>query len=101
MADEIRNNTSAHRFELEVDGHMATSWYRLSPGVIAFTHTEVPPALEGRGIGSRLVRAALDHARAAGLKVVPRCPFVAGLIERHPYYADLVADLPPEARSGG
>jgi uncharacterized protein len=97
LTDEIVNNTRAHRFELVVDGHTATTWYRLSPGIITFTHTEVPKEMEGRGIGSRLVRAALDHARADGLKVVPRCPFTAAWIERHPDYADLVIEAPPEA----
>ena len=97
MPDDIVNNTRAHRFELTVDGHMAKSWYRLSPGVITFTHTEVPEELEGRGIGSRLVRAALDHARAEGLKVVPLCPFTAAWIKRHPDYADLVIEAPPKA----
>ena len=91
MTDEIVNNTAAHRFELVVDGHVAKAWYRLSPGVITFTHTDVPKALEGKGIGSRLARAGLDYARAQGLKVVPLCPFVAGWLKKHPEYADLVA----------
>ena len=82
MDPEIRNNTRAHRFELPVDGHLAKSWYRLAPGVITFTHTDVPPELEGRGVGSRLARGALDFARAEGLKVVPLCPFIAGWIAR-------------------
>jgi predicted GNAT family acetyltransferase len=94
MDSEVRNNTRAHRFELAVDGHVAKAWYRLSPGIITFTHTDVPPELEGRGIGSRLARAALDSARAEGLKVVPLCPFIASWIERHPDYADLVVDPP-------
>ena len=56
-----------------------------------FTHTEVPDALEGRGIGKRLVKAALDDARAQGLKVVPVCPFVKHYIENHPETQDLLA----------
>jgi predicted GNAT family acetyltransferase len=90
MDGEIVNNTAAHRFELTVDGHTAKAWYRLSPGTITFTHTDVPKPLEGKGIGSRLARAGLDHARAAGLKVVPLCPFIAGWLKKHPDYADLV-----------
>lgn len=54
-------------------------------------HTEVPEALEGRGIAGRIVRFALDDVRARGLKAVPRCPYVAGYISRHPEYQDLVA----------
>jgi predicted GNAT family acetyltransferase len=65
--------------------------YKLAPGVITFTHTLVPKELEGRGIGSKLARGALDAARAQGLKVVPKCPFIAGYIGKHAEYADLVA----------
>jgi predicted GNAT family acetyltransferase len=90
MANEVRNNTALHRFELEVDGHTAVSYYRLSPGVITFTHTEVPPALGGRGVGSTLVRGALELVRAQGLKVVAKCPFVAAYMGKHPEFNDLV-----------
>src|SRR6266849_1006813 len=74
----VRNNPALHRFELDADGHTAVAYYRLSPGVITFTHTEVPPELSGRGVGSKLARGALDLVRARGLKVVAQCPFIAG-----------------------
>ena len=90
MPSAVRNNTALHRFELDADGHTAVSYYKLTPGVITFTHTEVPPALEGRGIGSALVRGALESARAQGLKVVAKCPFVSAYIGRHPEFADLL-----------
>ena len=48
----VKNNVDEHRFELEVDGETAASYYRRAPGVITFIHTEVPPALSGRGVGS-------------------------------------------------
>ena len=86
----VRNNAEQHRFELEVDGYTAASYYRLTPGVITFIHTEVPPALSGRGVGSQLVRGALDVARAEGLKVVAQCPFVSAYIAKHPEFADLL-----------
>jgi hypothetical protein len=89
-ADAVRDNTDRHRFELDSGGHIAFANYRLSPGVITFTHTEVPPALRGGGIGTRLVRGALVVARARGLRVVAQCPFVSDVIHRHPEYADLV-----------
>ena len=57
---------------------------------IVFTHTLVPHAIEGKGVGSKLIRAALDSARDQGLKVVPQCPFVAVYIDRHPEYRDLI-----------
>ena len=69
---------------------VAFAAYVRRPGAIVFTHTEVPPALEGRGVGSRLARDALDDARRRGLAVIPRCPFVAAYIRRHPEYRDLV-----------
>ena len=87
----VRNNEAEHRYELEVDGELAIAKYRLKSGRISFTHTEVPDALEGRGIGSRLVKAALDDARAQGLEVEPICPFVKHYIVKHPDYADLLA----------
>jgi predicted GNAT family acetyltransferase len=90
LSDEVRNNTALHRFELDADGHTAMTYYRLEPGVITFTHTEVPPAIEGHGVGSKLVRGALESARAQGLKVVARCPFVTGYMGRHPEFNDLL-----------
>lgn len=56
----------------------------------ALIHTEVPDALGGRGIGSALVRAALERARAEGIVVNPRCSFVAAWLRRHPDQQDLV-----------
>jgi predicted GNAT family acetyltransferase len=90
MSDEIRNNAALHRFELDAGGHTAVAYYQLAPSVITFTHTEVPPALSGRGIGSKLARGALEAARAQGLKVVAKCPFVSAYIGKHPEFTDLV-----------
>ena len=91
MVDELRDNPELHRFELALDGHTAFSQYQLGPGTITFMHTEVPKEFEGRGIGSKLVRGELQAARARGLKVVARCPFVAGYIKKHPEFQDLLA----------
>jgi predicted GNAT family acetyltransferase len=88
--ESVRNNTDAGRFELDVDGELAVSNYRIRGKTIYFTHTEVPPAAEGRGIGNILARVALDYARANRLRVVPRCKFIAAFIKRHPEYQDLV-----------
>lgn len=79
-------NEAAHRFELTIDGHMAYEVFERFPGGIAYEHTIVPEALEGRGVGSRLVRHILDYAAANGLKVRPDCPFVKAYIDRHPEY---------------
>jgi uncharacterized protein len=88
---EVRDNKAEHRFELEAEGALAIAAYRLSGQRIVFTHTEVPEALEGRGIGKRLIRGALEHVRREGLKVVPACPFVRHYIETHPEEQDLLA----------
>ena len=89
--EEVRDTPDRHRFELEVDGATAFASYRLNGANIIFDHTIVPDALSGRGIGSRLVRGALDAVRAKGLKVVPICPFVRAYIEKHPEVQDLLA----------
>lgn len=88
----VADNREAERYELTVDGERAGFvTYRESPGVIAFLHAEVDPACERRGLGSRLVRGALDDARARGLAVRPVCPFVQWFIETHTEYRDLLA----------
>jgi predicted GNAT family acetyltransferase len=90
MNDVVSNNAAQHRFELEVDGHVAAAYYERAGDIITFEHTEVPAELGGKGIGSRLVKGALDQVRADGLKVVAQCPFVKGWIGKHPDYADLL-----------
>lgn len=91
MFSTVTDNPAAHRFELKAGDHVAVACYTLAPGVITFTHTEVPPALSGRGIGSELTRGALEQVRARALKVVPKYQFVAAYIARNGEFADLVA----------
>jgi uncharacterized protein len=91
----VADAPEASRYEARVGSGLAGfSAYRLSPGRITFTHTEVDPAFAGGGVGSRLARSALADARARGLAVRPLCPFIAGYIQRHPEYADLVVAAP-------
>jgi uncharacterized protein len=90
MSEGVRNNTALDRFELEVDGQVAVAYYRMTPGVITFVHTEVPQALSGRGVATKLIRGALELVRAQGLKVVPQCPFVSAFMGKHPEYNDLL-----------
>jgi len=85
----VRDNPARQRFELDVDGHVAFSQYRRAGDRLTVLHTEVPKELEGRGIGSALVRGLLDIARAQKLKVDARCPFVRAYLDKHPEYADL------------
>ena len=90
MPDAVRDNSERLRFELGADGHVAFSNYKRDGSTMTIMHTEVPAALNGRSIGSALVRGMLDIARAQGLKVVPLCPFVKAYIGKHPEYADLL-----------
>jgi uncharacterized protein len=87
---DVVNNKAEHRYELVVEGHLAATYYTLADGVITFVHTEVPPELGGKGVGSRLVKGALDQVRADGLKVIAECPFVKGYIDKHSDYPDLL-----------
>jgi predicted GNAT family acetyltransferase len=84
-------NAAASRFEARFEGGLAVCAYRLHDGEVHFTHTEVPPAWQGRGLAAQLVRSALDWARAEGLKVRPLCSYVAAYMRRHPESQDLLA----------
>ena len=87
----VIDNSAEQRFELAEGGYTAVASYRLEGDKISFTHTVVPEEIEGQGVGSRLIQAALDRVREKGLKVEPLCYFVKGYIERHPEYQDLLA----------
>ncbi len=89
--DKVRDNRAEQEFELSVDGAKAVAAYQLEGERIVFTHTVVPPEIEGRGVGSKLVRGALDQVRDRGLKVIAQCSFVRAWIDRHPEYRDLLA----------
>jgi predicted GNAT family acetyltransferase len=87
---EVVNNEAARQFEMTVDGHVAFLRYAKSGNRIELIHTEVPPALGGRGVGGTLAKAALDYAQQAGLRVIATCPFVRKYLERHAEYAALL-----------
>ena len=91
MPDDITHNISARRFEMNVHGQLALVDYRLRPGVIVYSHAEVPREHWGRGHGAKLAKHVLDYARDEGLKVVPACPFIATYMRRHPEYETLRA----------
>jgi predicted GNAT family acetyltransferase len=93
MSDIVVTDVAgAQRYEITVDGILAGfAAYRDRDGRRIFTHTEISPKFEGRGLGSQLVRAAMDDVRARGIRVVPLCPFVRAWLESHDGYADVVA----------
>ena len=86
----FRNNKIRRRFELDVDGAIAFAAYHETPQAIVFTHTEVPEAFSGRGLGTMLARKALELVKAEGLAVVAQCPFIARFIQKTPEFADLL-----------
>jgi uncharacterized protein len=88
----VRDNSEKHRFEADLGDSIAVAEYIVTPTKIIFSHTEVPPAHEGKGIGTILIKAALDSARARGLKVIPTCPFFASYMKRHAEVQDLLDD---------
>jgi predicted GNAT family acetyltransferase len=87
---EVRDNPDARRFEIHIGDAVAIAEYRLVQGGIMFTHTEVPEALGGRGLGSTLIRAGLKSARERGLKVLPVCPFFAEYFRKHAEERDIL-----------
>jgi predicted GNAT family acetyltransferase len=89
---EVRHNPQASRFEAFVDGELCRADYRMSGNVMHIVHTEVPHRLEGRGLAGQVVQAALDFARANGLKVVPVCGYVRAYVRRHKATHDLLAE---------
>lgn len=88
----LRNAEDKNRYEASLDGELAGfADYILTDGLITFTHTEIDPKFEGKGVGSALVRFALDDVRARGeRKVLPICPFVKAWIGKHPDYHGLL-----------
>jgi uncharacterized protein len=90
MSASVRNNAARSRFELDVGDGTAVANYEVGDGVITFTHTEVPPQARGTGVGSRLIREALEMVQTLGLKVVARCSFVRDYLAKHREFDDLI-----------
>jgi len=86
MSDDqaVSDNADETRFEFRAGGQVAELTYRRNGNRLVLIHTEVPEALEGQGIGGRLVSAAVDRAASQGLTLVPLCPFARGWLQRHP-----------------
>jgi predicted GNAT family acetyltransferase len=91
LSTQVRDNPDRQRYELQLPEGLAYATYQQRGDVMVVNHSEVPPEVEGRGIGSALVRGVLDDLRRRGLKVLPLCGFVAAYIRRHNEYQDLLA----------
>ena len=90
---DVIDNTDQKRFEIHVDGYIAFEDYEFfttSQGEdgIAYTHTEVPEEIGGRGIAGYLAKSILDDAAAKNLRVKPICPYIKAYIDKHPKYQD-------------
>src|SRR6187397_2013030 len=95
--DEVVNNRERLRFEYSSDGAVAELVYQLHSGRLRLIHTEVPNELEGRGLGGKLVSAAIDYAEQHGLVVAPYCEFARAWLQRHPDVAGRVTiEWPPD-----
>lgn len=84
------DNTSEQRYEIDAEGHKAYIEYTRQPGMIILSHTFVPKPLEGKGIGSELVRMVLEEVKSKDWQVVPQCDFIAIYIRRHPEWEELI-----------
>jgi predicted GNAT family acetyltransferase len=86
----VVHNAEAERFEIAIGDELCVLEYQVKRDRIFFTHTGVPPALEGQGLANRLAKTALDYAREKEYRVVPACEFMEVYIRRHPEYRDLL-----------
>ena len=93
MTYDILNNEKQSRYETTVDGKTAFTAYNREGDTMTFTHTEVPPELEGKGIAGAIVKYALNDARSNSLGVVAACAYVASYLQRHPEYEDLLREI--------
>jgi hypothetical protein len=98
---DIHDSPARHRYEARLDGSLAGFLaYEPSDGRLTLVHTEVDPAMEGRGIGSRLAAFALGDARSRDLRVTVLCPFVTSWLRGHPEYRDIIDRRERAPRSG-
>ena len=95
MSVRVADAPERGRYEAHLDGDVVGyAAYERRGSLIVFTHTEVDPDRQGEGVAGTLAREALDDVRRRGLRAVPRCPYMAEWIRRHPDYADVLAHRP-------
>ena len=93
MPGDIEHDEAGQRFVMVVEGEEALVAYRMpDESTIDLHRTYVPEVARGRGVAGLLAKGALEHARAEGLRVVPTCSYIAGFIEKHSEYAELVRE---------
>lgn len=88
---EVQDVPARNRFVILVDGAEAGfAAYARIDGRLVFDHTRIQDAYAGQGLGGILLRRSMDQVRAQGVRVVPICEFLAGWLDKHPDYQDLV-----------
>ncbi|KQY78964.1 acetyltransferase [Ensifer sp. Root142] len=90
MNGTITDNVAASRFELAVGDELAVAYYRNEDGRVVLTHTEVPQALSGQGIGTRLARGVFETLRHRQDRIIAKCPFMAAFAVKHPEYSAML-----------
>lgn len=90
MNDTITDNVAASRFELAVGDEIAMAYYRNEDGRVVLTHTEVPQALSGQGVGTRLARGVFETLRQRQARIIAKCPFMAAFAAKHPEYSAML-----------
>jgi predicted GNAT family acetyltransferase len=91
MNHEVKHNTEASRFEVEIDGKIAHADYHLSGYIMTILHVYTPPEYRGQGLAALVTKFALDYARENNLKIIPHCPYARDYMEKHKEYQDLLA----------
>lgn len=87
----VRHDKQQQRYVLEIDGRVhGFASYATDADRQVFTHTEVDETLEGQGMGSKLIREALNDARQHGKLIVPECEFVAAYVNKHHDWDDII-----------
>jgi len=86
----LHDNKAENRFEMQFENNLSLIEYEIKGNVIALLHTEVAPALEGRGAGTAIVEKTLNYIESSGLQLLPLCPFVVAYIKRHPEWERIV-----------
>lgn len=90
MEYEVKHDCRNHRFELVEQGQSAFVEYELKDGIMDIAHTIVPDSIEGQGVGSALMKEALEYAHENHYAVVPSCAFALLYLKRHPEYRELL-----------
>jgi predicted GNAT family acetyltransferase len=91
MSWDIAHDAMHRRFETTVESEHCTLDYELDGDTMIITHVRVPDPVSGRGIAAALTEAALAHARSAGWRVIPQCPYAVDYVHKHPGWSDVLA----------